>query len=135
LDVYPNNARGGIGFFICSVARTFFQTKPLLSFSGLFPSVILVIYNLASAVYYRFKLHFKSNQLEKMVSRKAFGRMVHPTCTTLAILAWGVFIFSPDLKIFVADIWITVVILSWMRLEKSAYDERPKKPENDTSGP
>jgi uncharacterized membrane protein len=100
------------------------------------PFLAIALYNFISAFYYRLNLPADSRELKKLTEKKAFGRMVHPTCTTLAILAWGFFLYSPDLKIFMADIWISIVVFSWIRVEKYAYSERPEKPANDnTSGP
>jgi fatty acid desaturase len=99
------------------------------------PFVAFVLYNFVSAFYYRLKSHINSDNLEKLSGEKAFGRMVHPTCTTLAILSWGAFIYFPNLKIFMANVWISVVVFSWIKMEKNAYSERPSRSINDTSGP
>lgn len=100
---------------------------------AIIPLLIFVLYNLWSAIRYRKRLSSSTLDMEALAKKKPFGRMVHPTCTTLAILAWMSFLYFPDLRMFLSDVWITVVIYFWIKLEKSAYS--PKKAKSDNSEP
>ncbi|HLN18711.1 MAG TPA: hypothetical protein VK255_00900 [Patescibacteria group bacterium] len=102
---------------------------------AIFPLLLLVFYNLTTAVFYRQKIGAQSDQLEKLTKEKPFGRLTHPSCTTFAILAWIFFLYFPTLKIFLINVWISIVILLWIKLEKSAYSNKPPKTFDDTSGP
>lgn len=100
---------------------------------AIIPLLFFVLYNFWSAIEYRRGLSSSTPHLEELAKKKFFGRVVHPTCTTLAILAWMSFLYFPNLRMFLADVWMTVVIYFWIKLEKSAYS--PKKAKSDDSEP
>ena len=62
-----------------------------------------------------------------MIHLGVYGKYVHPTCTTLVILGWIVFFIFPELQIFLAVLWFSMVVVFWMRVEKSFFLGRKSK--------
>lgn len=90
------------------------------------PIFIIFLYNVASAVYYRTRYFNAVSELEKAVTTGVYGRLIHPTCTALAIIGWIFFIYFPDSRVLAANVWTTFFVFVWIRMEKEAYGRSPK---------
>jgi hypothetical protein len=96
------------------------------------PLIIFLVYNLSTAIL----LHIKARKLyqseKKLIKSGIYGKYAHPTCTTLAVFSWIIFLLYPDVRIFVSDIWLSFVIISWIEIEKSAYMKKKREQEDYT---
>ena len=100
-------------------------------FTAIFLAVFLflfLIYYIPSAIWERKKFRlYSAEELRKMIHLGVYGKCVHPTCTTLVILGWIVFFIFPELQIFLAVLWFSMVVVFWMRVEKSFFLGRKSK--------
>lgn len=62
--------------------------------------------------------------VDRIVTCDVYAMVRHPIYSADIILAWGVFLFSPTLKILCSAAWLTIVMISWMKLEEAALAER-----------
>ena len=102
-----------------------FKKNIQVSFSAVVVGVLILlflIYYIPSAIWERkkFKL-YSGSEMKRMIEMGVYGKVVHPTCTTLAFLGWVVFCIIPDLRIFLAVSWFTLVLVFWIRAEKSFF--------------
>lgn len=102
------------------------QNRMYLSIA-IVPVVIISVYVLANSLYLRFRTSLASSGMEKIIKAGVYGRFIHPTCTGAAVLFWIVFIFYPDFRILVSNIWITLVVVFWIKLEEKTFLERKKR--------
>ena len=100
------------------------------------PLVIFLIFYAASIIYCYSRYSLKNSGFEKLVAAGVYGRRIHPTCTLVVIASWGIFIFFPDIRILVSDIWITLVVFFWIKLEEAVHmDKKNKKYTQTDSNP
>ena len=99
------------------------------------PISIICLYYLASAIYFRAKFPLISAGFGKIIKAGVYGRVVHPTCMALAIAGWVLFVFFPDWRTLASDLWMTLVVFFWIKVEENAYAEKPEEKEGaDTIG-
>lgn len=58
--------------------------------------------------------------VKSLVTTGVYTKVRHPIYSADIFFAWGIFLFSPTLRIFACAAWLTVVLLLWMRLEENA---------------
>lgn len=112
--------------FVFSTAHRLYLTFLVI------PVVVITIYFLASSIYFRAKFPLRSHGFDHHIKTGVFGRTVHPTCMTLAIIGWVFFIYYPTWQVFISSAWATLVIFFWIKVEQDAYGE--KKEEDTESG-
>lgn len=101
----------------------------------IFPAVIYWFYFLTSAIKVHRRAAKSAAAIEKIVTVGVYARLRHPIYSADLALAWGVFFFLPELKIFLSVIWLTAVLLFWLKLEEwalikkfgSEYEEYKKR--------
>lgn len=98
---------------------------------------LFLIYYISSSVWERKKFRlYSADEMRRMIRLGVYGKCVHPTCTTLAFLGWILFLVFPDLRIFLSVLWFSVVLVFWIRAEKSFFIGRKSKFESqEDSGP
>ena len=60
----------------------------------------------------------------KVIKDGVYGLVRHPIYAADIVLAWGVFFFWPTRRVLVSVIWLTLVLLFWMKLEEWALTKR-----------
>ena len=103
-------------------------TNSIFLFLLLILLAFILVYNLISSAILHHKLSRKMRKEEKLIESGIYGRFSHPTCITLAIIFWIFFLFIPDIRIFVSNVWMTFVLIFWIKTEKSAFRKNNKKP-------
>jgi len=106
-------------------------TNSILSFSLLILLAFILVYNLISSVILHYKIPYKMRKEEELVKAGIYGKFSHPTCTTLAVVFWMFFLFIPDLRIFISDVWMTFILFFWINTEKSAFSKSKEKTDKD----
>jgi protein-S-isoprenylcysteine O-methyltransferase Ste14 len=129
---------------IIGIALAFILLPPVSVFPSPYSSYLTIIsipifvaflYYLVTAIYFRTRFPLASTGADKIIKAGVYGRVAHPTCITLVIVGWIFFIFSPDWRILASNLWLTLVVLFWIKVEKDAFVEKPKKSEEtDTMG-
>jgi protein-S-isoprenylcysteine O-methyltransferase Ste14 len=61
--------------------------------------------------------------IEHLVTTGAYAKVRHPIYSADILLAWGVFLFIPTLKVLASVAWLTMVLVIWMKLEEKALTE------------
>lgn len=62
--------------------------------------------------------------VKSLVTTGVYSKVRHPIYSADIFFAWGIFLFSPTIRIFACAAWLTVVLLLWMRLEENALLKR-----------
>ena len=115
-----------------------FKKNMEVSSSAIFLGILIslfLIYYIPSAIWERRKFRlYSSDEMRRMIDLGVYGKCVHPTCTTLAFLGWIAFCIFPDFRLFISVLWFTLVLVFWIKAEKSFFlDQRSrlevKKPE------
>ncbi|MFA6160403.1 MAG: hypothetical protein WC678_04955 [Parcubacteria group bacterium] len=98
---------------------------------------LFLIYYVPSAIWERRKFRlYSASEMRRMIHLEVYGKCVHPTCTTLAFLGWIFFFIFPDLQIFLSVLWFSIILIFWMKVEKSFFLGRRSKFETEEdSGP
>ncbi|KKQ14452.1 MAG: hypothetical protein US30_C0004G0089 [Candidatus Moranbacteria bacterium GW2011_GWF2_36_839] len=98
---------------------------------------IFLVYYIPSAIWERKKFRlYSASEMRRMIQLGVYGKCVHPTCTTLAFLGWIFFFIFPDLRIFLSAVWFSMILIFWMKVEKSFFLGRRSKFETqEDSGP
>ena len=118
-----------------------FPAELLLPRSGTFIFVGLTLltgfwlYNILGAVFVRSYASLASLDMKHIARSGDYGKVVHPTCISLGIVAWGIFFVYPDLRILFSDIWLAVVIYFWIKVEEGYFLPKPKNDIYDTPDP
>ena len=111
-----------------------------ISFVAVF-LVLFLIYYLVDILLKRKNFHLASSsygekEMKKMIKLGVYGKCIHPTCTTLAIFGWIIFLIFPELRMFLAILWFNLVVIFWIRVEKSFFlGKRLKMETGEDSGP
>jgi len=94
-------------------------------------SAILVIsaglywlYFFSMAVYVHRQAVLSVDKIKKVIKQGPYGLVRHPIYAADIILAWGVFFFWPTLRVLTSVLWLTIVLLFWMRLEEWGLTQR-----------
>jgi protein-S-isoprenylcysteine O-methyltransferase Ste14 len=58
--------------------------------------------------------------ISKIVDFGVYGIVRHPIYFADILFAWGVFLLLPSSKVFLAALWLTVVMVYWSKLEERA---------------
>lgn len=135
-------------FVLCGVALAFvfipdgmllYNKNVNVSSSAIFLAVFLslfLIYYIPSAIWERRKFRlYSSDEMRRMINLGVYGKCVHPTCTTIAFFGWIIFLIIPEMRIFVSVLWFSLIIIFWMRVEKSFFLGRKSKLEEKSPEP
>lgn len=85
------------------------------------PLAAFFVYHLSSAIYQHFKFYPISQKEIMAIKKGVYGKFAHPTCTTLTILGWIIFLYYPETRIFFSMAWMTFLVFFWIRLEESFF--------------
>ena len=94
---------------------------------------IIFLYYFISAIVLRFSSILKKQNEKKIIKMGFYGRLIHPTCISAVFMAWIIFSLYSDFRILISDIWMTIVVISWISMEKSFFrhDGLPKLDETE----
>lgn len=59
-----------------------------------------------------------------VVTDGLYARVRHPIYSGDIVLAWGIVLYWPHIWVVIAAVWMTAVLIFWMRLEERALEER-----------
>lgn len=93
------------------------------------------LYNIIGSVFIRSYANQASLDMKHIARNGDYGKVVHPTCISLGIVAWGAFFVYPDLRILFSDIWLVAVIYFWIKVEEGTFLPKPKEDIYDRPDP
>ena len=70
------------------------------------------------------KLEKNAEKINKIIDVGVYSIVRHPIYMADVILAWGVFIAFPNLRVFVAVIYSTIIWFAWMKLEEKVLIDK-----------
>ncbi|OGI16836.1 MAG: hypothetical protein A3J63_00010 [Candidatus Moranbacteria bacterium RIFCSPHIGHO2_02_FULL_40_12b] len=100
-----------------------FPRNPITSFL-IVPAGIYWLYFFVGALRVHKKAALSAEKIDKVVTSGIYQIVRHPIYSADIILAWGIFFHWPYLKILLSVIWLTLVLIFWMRLEEKALAEK-----------
>lgn len=126
------------GIVLAGILSSFFLLPGLFLFPGALIytryiaaiALLYLAYHLISSIYYRVSLPPDSIKMSKIIQRGIYGKIVHPTCVSILILSWALFLIYPDVRIFASSIWMAAVIFFWIKIEESEFIKKRKKNNN-----
>lgn len=107
----------------CLPARYVF-VAPLYLNTVLIPAVLNWLYFFAGGVRTNRRAPRSAAAVDKLVTTGVYSKVRHPIYSADIFLAWGIFLCFPTLRVGVSVLWLTVVLLGWMRLEEAALLHR-----------
>lgn len=94
--------------------------------SGIFNKLILAasfifwLYFFISALRVHKQAVKSAEKIDKIISAGVYSIVRHPIYTADMVLAWGIFIAFPSLRILMAVIYSTIVWFIWIKIEERA---------------
>ena len=126
---------GALLSFLFFPGKYLFPVDSKLSSIAAVPLIVIMLYYLIKSVALHFKLKSRERKEENLVQAGIYGRFEHPTCTCLVFFFWIIFLFFPDVRMFIGNIWITAVIVIFLEIEKSVYRKKQSGEERPDLGP
>ncbi len=71
--------------------------------------------------------------VNRLVTAGVYSIVRHPIYFADILMAWGIFLFFPNLNVLLAAFWITLVFHGWMGLEEEALSKKFGKKFSDYS--
>ncbi len=63
-------------------------------------------------------------EITHLVTTGVYAKVRHPIYSADILLAWGIFLMFPRLDFLIAAVWLTIVLVIWMKLEEHALIAR-----------
>lgn len=114
--------------FLFIPSRLLLPYKMELSWVIIVPLSLAWIYFLLSSLHFRFQAKPHLRREEKLVQSGMYARYAHPTCMSAVYFSWIIFLLFPNLRILVSVIWMSLMVISWIEIEKSAFKSKKKFP-------
>ncbi len=98
--------------------------------SNTFSSILVIsaglywLYFLCRAVYIHRQVVLSADKITKLVSQGVYGLVRHPIYAADLVLAWAIFLFWPERRVLISVLWLTLVLIFWMKLEERALTEK-----------
>lgn len=127
-------AGSGMSFLIIP-ARFILPKSGIPIFVGLTLLAAVWLYNMAGSLFIKNYASPTPLDMKHVIRSGDYGKVVHPTCISLGIIAWSVFFVYPDLRILFSDIWLTTVIYFWIKVEEGTFISKPKNDIYDNPSP
>jgi protein-S-isoprenylcysteine O-methyltransferase Ste14 len=99
-------------------------TQNALTYLLVISAVLYWLYFFSLAVHINRGAASSSVKTDKLIQSGVYGLVRHPIYDADIVLAWGVFLFWPTLRVFLIAIWLTAVLFYWMRLEEKILTEK-----------
>ncbi len=82
------------------------------------------LYFFSLATYANRQAARSADKTSKIIKNGVYGLIRHPIYMADIVLAWGIFIFWPEKKVLASVLWLTLVLLFWMKLEEKVLLEK-----------
>lgn len=76
------------------------------------------IYFLRGALRVNRQAALSVDKTARIIQEGAYGIVRHPIYAADIVLAWGIFLHWPYLRVFMSVLWLTLMLLFWMKLEE-----------------
>ena len=76
------------------------------------------LYFFSLAVYINRGAAKSSVGTDKLIQSGVYGLVRHPIYAADIVLAWGIFLFWPTVRVLIGMVWLNLVLFYWMRLEE-----------------
>lgn len=82
------------------------------------------IYFLRGALRVNNQVAVSANKTARIIQEGVYGLVRHPIYAADIILAWGIFLHWPYLRVFMSVFWVTLMLLFWMKLEEITLEHK-----------
>lgn len=103
--------------------------RPLFAYSDAKLAFIMLLiaapywlYFWINAVRQNKKAALSSASTPELISSGVYGYMRHPIYGADIVLAIALFFFIPETRVALSVIWMTIVLITWMKLEESVLE-------------
>ncbi len=116
---------------ICGIALILkFVSAQRIFLPNAFTEVLLAsaifywLYFFSLATYINRQAVLGADKITRVVNRGVYGLVRHPIYAADLVLAWAIFLFWPEKRVLVSVLWLTLILLFWMKLEERALTEK-----------
>lgn len=88
------------------------------------PAISYWIYFFVGAIKVHRKAPLSADAIDRLVTEGVYEKVRHPIYSADIVLAWSIFFFYPDVRIFASVLWLTLVMSVWMKIEEKALIEK-----------
>lgn len=88
------------------------------------PAAMYWLYFFFTAIKVNRKASYSADSIDSLVTVGAYGKIRHPLYSADIALVWGVFFVFPSVRVLAAVIWMTVILLLWMKFEEKALTQK-----------
>ncbi len=109
-------------FNLVSAQKIFAENT--LSYLLFISAIFYWLYFVLKAAFINRQLTASVDKTKGIIKEGVYGLVRHPIYTADIILDWGVFFFWPTLRVLTSVLWLTLVLLFWIRLEEWGLTQR-----------
>lgn len=110
----------GIFFIFKLVKFYFFIPRNVFTPFLIFPAILYWLYFFGGAILVHHKAPLSAEKIDKLVTEGVYNKVRHPIYSADIVLGWGIFLLYPSINFFLSAVWLTLVLLFWMKLEERA---------------
>lgn len=114
----------GVSFVFEFVPARFVYQRNMFTSSIIFPAVVYWLYFFLCAAMVHRRAALSADKIDRLILKGVYARVRHPIYSADIILGWSVFFFYPDIRFLAGALWLTLVLLFWIKLEENALIEK-----------
>ncbi len=114
----------GIAAIFTIAPKTLLFPRTIFNAFILVLAILYFVYLFVSAFHAHPRAARSVAGIEKIITRGIYARVRHPFYSAEMALAWGLFIYFPSMRMLVCVVWLTAVLIFWMKLEEQALTEK-----------
>lgn len=114
---------GIITFYYLAGDATVFS-KNMFTSLMVVPAFIYWIYFFTAAIRQNKRAALSADKAKRIVTSGVYGIVRHPIYSADILLGWSLFLLFPRWWVLIGIVWLSVIMLIWMRLEEKALTEK-----------
>ncbi len=114
---------GAVPLLLLLPERPFFSRNPVIIIVFAITIANWAYFLLGSASVHR-QAPASAAAIRRLVTDGVYSKVRHPIYSADIILGWGIFVFWPTLGVLLSAAWLTIVLVTWMKLEEYALLEK-----------
>lgn len=114
----------GAGVFFWLVPAGAVLTEQTYSYFLFWPALAYALYFYFGALSLNRHPAVSAASVKQLLTAGVYATVRHPIYSADIVLAWGVFMVFPSLRLLVSVVWATVIFVYWAKLEETALTEK-----------
>lgn len=114
------------GIFILFVnipMRNVFMAGKISEFL-VFPAILYWMYFLGGALVVNWQVARSADRVEEIITDGVYGFVRHPIYSADIVLAIGIFLRWPNLRVLIGVLWVIIVLTSWAKMEEVVLESK-----------